>query len=202
MPERGAELTLVHVVDDDQPSGPVALETREAERILRELIGAMPELRHIRCRPLVVAGDPFDALLRTAASEADLIVMGAHRRQLLRDIFIGTSVERVIRTGPHPVLMANREAGGPYRTVLAAIDMSESSAHALRTSIRLRLLQDAQLTLVHAFLPLAKGKMSYAGLSRDSIDDYVASERLRAANELTRVSQRKRGDGSPAIHGH
>ncbi|MFL5282460.1 MAG: universal stress protein [Rhodopila sp.] len=100
MPERGAELTLVHVVDDDQPSGPVALETREAERILRELIGAMPELRHIRCRPLVVAGDPFDALLRTAASEADLIVMGAHRRQLLRDIFIGTSVERVIRTGP------------------------------------------------------------------------------------------------------
>ncbi|MFL5282461.1 MAG: hypothetical protein ACJ8AW_16110 [Rhodopila sp.] len=80
--------------------------------------------------------------------------------------------------------------------------MSESSAHALRTSIRLRLLQDAQLTLVHAFLPLAKGKMSYAGLSRDSIDDYVASERLRAANELTRVSQRKRGDGSPAIHGH
>jgi universal stress protein E len=32
--EHGAELALVHVVDDDQPQDLVALETREAERIL------------------------------------------------------------------------------------------------------------------------------------------------------------------------
>ena len=48
----------------------------------------------------------------------------------------------------------------------------------------LGLLNGAQLTLVHAFLPLAKGKMSSAGFSRDSIDEYVASERRRAANEM------------------
>lgn len=37
--------------------------------------------------------------LRVATMDADLIVMGAYRRQLLRGIFIGTTVERVIRTG-------------------------------------------------------------------------------------------------------
>jgi universal stress protein E len=35
-----AELTLAHVVDDDQPPDLVALERREAERILGEQIGA------------------------------------------------------------------------------------------------------------------------------------------------------------------
>jgi universal stress protein E len=101
-----AELAIVHVVDDDQPQRLVGMEARESERMLTELIGAMSELRDVRCHPRVVIGDPFDAIVRTAVAQtADLIVMGAHRKQLLRDIFVGTTVERVIRTGHHPVLM-------------------------------------------------------------------------------------------------
>ena len=123
--DSGAELTLVHVVDDDQPSDLVALERREAERILGEQIDAIPELHGLRPRALVVEGDPFDGILRAAASTgADLIVMGAHRKQLLRDILVGTTIERVIRTGPFPVLMVNKEVGsalpdgpGPGRPV-------------------------------------------------------------------------------------
>ena len=80
-------------------------------------------------------GDPFDGILRTARTlKADLIVMGAHRKQLLRDIFVGTTIERVIRTGPYPVLMVNNEVQPPYRTALAAVDMSEASANAIRTA--------------------------------------------------------------------
>ena len=41
--------------------------------------------------------------------------MGAHRKQFLRDIFVGTTIERVIRTGPYPVLMVNNEASAPTR---------------------------------------------------------------------------------------
>lgn len=179
----GAELTLVHVVDDDQPPALIEIETREVERILLEQISAVPELRGIRCRPAVVAGDAFDGILRTAGSTgADLIVMGSHRKQLLRDIFVGTTIERVIRTGPYPVLMVNDEVEGPYGRALAAVDMSEASAHAIRTALSLGIIDAAHLTFVHAFTPLAKGKLS--GLQRETIDDYVASERLQATNEL------------------
>lgn len=181
----GAALTLVHVVDDDQPPDLVALETREAERILGEQIGAMAELRGLQPRALVVAGDPFDGILRAAASaSADLIVMGAHRKQLLRDIFVGTTIERVIRTGPFPVLMVNKEGDQPYRTALAAVDMSEPSVNAIRSGKALSLPDGARLALIHAFEPLAKGKMFYAGLSRDVIDAYVTEERLRVTKEL------------------
>src|SRR3954452_7228827 len=131
--DTGAELTLVHVVDDDQPQDLIAMERREAERILAEQISAIAEFRGAQCRLMVTTGDPFDAILRTAADlNADLIAMGAHRKQFLRDVFVGTTVERVIRTGPYPVLMVNNEvSSGPYRTVLAPIDMSDSSANAL-----------------------------------------------------------------------
>jgi nucleotide-binding universal stress UspA family protein len=180
-----ADLTLVHVVDEDRPTELVEIETREVGRILSEQISAVAELRGVRCRPAVIAGDAFAGILRAAESmKSDLIVMGTHRKHLLRDIFVGTTIERVIRTGPCPVLMVNEEVERPYRTALAAVDTSEPSAHAIRTARRLRLVDDAHLTMVHAFSPPGKGMMSFAGVQRESIDEYVASDRLRATNEL------------------
>ena len=182
---RDAELALVHVVDDDHPKDLVEIETREAERILAEQIGTMSELRDAKCRAMVVAGDPFDGILRSAESiEADLIVMGAHRKQLLRDIFVGTTIERVIRAGQYPVLMVNQEAKHSYEKSMAAVDMSELSANAIRAARSAGLIGDKSITLLHAFLPLGKEKMSVAGISRAVIDEYVASERQRAADEL------------------
>lgn len=182
---KGAELALVHVVDDDQPNDLVEIERREAERILAEQISAMAELRGARCRPMVVAGDPFDGVLRTAGSiEADLIVMGAHRKQLLRDIFVGTTIERVIRAGPYPVLMVNNEVQQSYGSALAAVDMSEPSANAIRAVQATGLIGAEGVTFLHAFLPLGKGKMTVAGIDRAAIDEYVASERQRAIDEL------------------
>jgi universal stress protein E len=156
-----------------------------AAPVLAEQIDAMAELRAARSRPMVVAGDPFDGILRTAGSiKADLIVMGAHRKQLLRDIFVGTTVERVIRTGPYPVLMVNNEARQPYRNALAAVDMSEPSARAIKAAWSAGLVGDGGITLVHAFFPLGKGKMSMAGIDQAAIDEYVATERRRALDEL------------------
>lgn len=183
--ENDRELTLVHVVDDDQPHDLIEIESREAQRILVEQISTMAELRGTQSRPMVATGDPFDAILRTSASlRADLIVMGAHRKQLLRDIFVGTTIERVIRTGPFPVLMANNEANEPYRMVLVPVDMSESSANAIRVAQNVGLMDHAHVTLLHAFYALGKGKMAMAGLDRATIDEYVAAERQTATDEL------------------
>jgi universal stress protein E len=182
---RDAELALVHVVDDDHPKDLIEIETREAERILAEQIGAMSELRGAKCRPMVVAGDPFDGILRAAESiKADLIVMGAHRKQLLRDIFVGTTIERVICTGQYPVLMVNKEAKQAYEKPMAAVDMSEPSANAIKAARSAGLIGDKSVTILHAFLPSGKSKMSVAGMNRAVIDDYVASERQRAIDEL------------------
>jgi universal stress protein E len=179
-----APLHIVHVVDDDQPEELVRMEKQEAERVLNEQTGSMPELRGVQTRLMVVTGDPFDGILRAAADvNPDLIVMGSHRKQLLLDIFIGTTIERVIRKGPFPVLMVNNEAQRRYEKVVAPVDMSAPSAYALRVALSTRLIS-GRATLLHAFFPLGKGKMFVAGTDQATIDEYATSERREAMEEL------------------
>jgi nucleotide-binding universal stress UspA family protein len=183
--DNNAELALLHVVDDDQPKNLVEIESHEAQRYLEELTGSMAELRGLECQVMVVPGDAFSGILQAAKQHsADLIVMGAHRKQLLRDIFVGTTIERVIRTSRYPVLMVNTEVGQQYKKVMVAVDMSEPSAHAIRTGKALGLVGNAALVLVHAFNPAAEGKMSFAGIQKGEILDYVASEQSRAGRHI------------------
>ena len=179
-----SQLHIVHVVDDDQPEELIIIERREAERMLAEQLKSIPELQEIQCRPMVVIGDPFDGILRAATQVgADLIVMGAHRKQLLLDVFIGTTIERVVRKGSFPVLMVNNEAQRRYERVVAPVDMSEASGRALRVAVSTGLISKSNATLLHAFLP-PKGKMFLADSDQAGIDNYVASERQVARNEL------------------
>lgn len=180
-----AKLTLVHVVDDDQPESLVDLERREAGNFLNEQIGSVAELQGVRCSAVVATGEAFDGVLHTAKSaSADLIVMGTHRKQLLRDTFVGTTIERVIRTGPYPVLMVNKEVTHSYRHVLGAVDLSVPSAQAIQTGVALGLIGDSSVTIIHAFIAPARGKLFVADASSERISEYIASERLQASEEL------------------
>lgn len=175
----GTELLLLHAVDDDQPRSMVEAERREAEVLLRHQIAALPEVRDAIA--LVAEGDPFEAILDTAEARAvDLIVLGEHRRRLLRDIFTGTTLERVMRHGQRPVLMVSAPPAGPYRRVLAATDCSAHSARALRTAARLGFLEDAALTVVHAFEPPGMGAMALADMPGPAIAA-LAAEAAREA---------------------
>jgi universal stress protein E len=197
----GAAVTLAHVVDEDRPPGLVELERREAARILDEQIAAVPELRSLQCRATVISGHPHAALLSAGRSaRAALIVMGAHRRKSLRDVFVGTTVERVIRAAACPVLMVSGEVDRPYRSVVAAVEASALCADAIKTAQRLKLLDQAELTLAHAFSPPGQVMMFYAGLARDSINAYVAGARRRAEAELAAFAQAHGFDRTWSLH--
>jgi nucleotide-binding universal stress UspA family protein len=181
----GAQLYVLHVVDDDQPDELVRLEQREAERLIDEQLRSMPELRNLRSQALVATGSAFEGILNAANEiHADLIVMGSHRRRILLDIFVGTTIERVIRNGSFPVLMVNNEAQRRYERVVAPVDLSGASANALDAALSLGLIGDKGATLLHAFVALARGKMFIANTSKADIERYVASERQRATDEL------------------
>jgi nucleotide-binding universal stress UspA family protein len=181
----GAELTLVNVVDDDQPQSLIDLERREADKFLKEQIGSLAELRDVRCHAVTTTGEAFMGILQTAKDTAcDLIVMGSHRKQLLRDVFIGTTIERVIRTGSFPVLMVNKPTDYGYHRIVAAIDLSDASARAIKAAEALHLFDRAEVTLLHAFLAPAQGKMFVSNASKEQMEAYVDDERTQAAVEL------------------
>ena len=184
--ERNAKLTLVHVVEDDQPRSLVELERREASKFLDEQIHSLAELNGLRCSFLLGSGAAFDGILQTAKiSSADLIVMGSHRRQLLRDVFVGTTIERVIRIGTYPVLMVNNAVDHSYQKVLAATDLSEVSSWAIRTGETLGVADKRGSHHCPCILGSDDREDDPCGCNANSINAYVDEERRRANADLS-----------------
>ena len=181
----GAELTLVHAVDDDQPKEIVDLEVRESSNFLHRQIESLPALRGVRCRPEVATGDPFDGILRAAeAATADLIVMGTHRKQLLRDVFIGTTIERCAHGA---ISRPDGEQGGRAFLWFGSDAGRYVERVGTRSEGRLTrwvLLDKVQVTVVYAFMAVAKGKMYVADVPKSRIAEYVAEEQRRADKEV------------------
>jgi nucleotide-binding universal stress UspA family protein len=115
------------------------------------------------------------------SQSVNLIVVGAPRKRLFRAL--GETI-KAVRQGPYPVLIVKGEAKEPYATALAPVDLTDVSANALRSALALRLIDKADVTVVHAFAALAKGKMSQVGVVKERIEDYVNRARSQARYEL------------------
>lgn len=194
-----AALVLLHVVDDDQPASDVATFVNLAEERLGAMCRALPEALQPRARPLVVRGDPFVAIVEAAAREAaDLIVLGAHRRQALRDIFTGTTAERVIRTGGRPVLMVSSQAAGPHMGAVIGVDFSEGARRAVDAARALGLLDNLPVCLVHSYRNVAKTQMQYVGMEADSIAKQVEADVSKLASAISVEMPEARLGSKPA----
>ena len=104
---RNAELTVLNVLDDDQPPVLIAPQRLAIANLLEVNGQALKERLGVESKAIVRVGDPV-VVINAVAEEigADLLVMGAHRHTPLRDLFIGTTLERVVRNAKIPVLRA------------------------------------------------------------------------------------------------
>lgn len=170
----GASLRVVHVT---------GLETPESERAaLRERLRARwrelapPDLADAGIA--VPTGRPVETIQAEAESyEPDLIVLGAHGKMRLRDAWLGTTAEQILRRATVPVLVVRRPAGAPYRRVLAAVDDTTVAEDVLRLACRVSGATD--VFAVHAFhVPFA------AFVGGDQVHTDVEAEHRRAIETL------------------
>lgn len=181
----GARLHLVHVLDDDQPSRMLTHERLDAQRLLDELALSLQSHDGLAATPHVRIADPATGLAAAAAElAADLLIIGPHRRSALRDAFIGTTAERIIRTAPCPVLTVNAPPVGPWRHALFTTDLSEASACALaHLAPHLRHF-GARHTALHVFDIPGLGLAMSGTMSPDDHDRYLAEETDKARHRL------------------
>lgn len=181
----GATLSVVHVVDDDQPRRVVKTERETATGVLNELARALEEEGCPLADVRVVEGDAFQGITQTADDmDADLVVLGPHRRQLLKDVFVGTTAERVVRSSRRPVIMANGVPTGFYQRVLVATDFSQCSADALSAITHMKIDRTTSVAALHVFEPIGETLLTRASVSEDTRQDYLEEEELRAIREL------------------
>lgn len=185
----GANLSILHVVEGDLLEDRVREEISHAEGFLSNQIAGFEQSS--QAEVIVATGHAFHVISEQARERsADLIVMGAHRRQFLRDVFTGTTIERVTRTAGRPVLMANSKTGERWRKIFVATDMSEASGHAARTAQALGLLDGANVTFVHGYAPITRQMMTHAGISAERVHEEADREFQSTRRELGRFIQR------------
>ncbi len=144
--EHGADLSVLHVVDDDLPPAMVETLSEAARGALSralEAAGAGTAAVELRVGPVV------ETVCATAEElNADLVVMGVHKARAFWDMVSGTTMERTVRALKRPVLLVAERVNGPYASVLCGIDLSPASAAAARAAARVA--PKARMTAFHA----------------------------------------------------
>jgi nucleotide-binding universal stress UspA family protein len=164
-------LALVHVPAEIlSPNYPLvdALESRDAE--LREHDASYMESLVERLKPSGVDLKPALLRGRVGSALADyvdaaaigLVVMTTHGRGGLQRAWLGSTADSLIRHSMIPILLVRpaedtREIGPDsdheFRSVLAALDGSDTAETALRDAFEIGVTEDACLILVHALQP-------------------------------------------------
>lgn len=194
---RGARLHVLHVLSSRLPlrlrppaetqAGLWLAEAAEDARLAASKAGNA-ELEIV---PVLVRGQAYVEIIRQARRRnAALVIVGRHGTRPIRDLFIGTTAERVVREGEKPVLVVNCPAEAPYRRVLVGVDARDDDPSTARCVVELALaLVDrahSRVMLLHAYDVPLDGRMRSV-MSQEGLRDYRREWRTKASRRLRRL---------------
>jgi len=182
--QAGATLSLMHVVEEDQPQYLIEAQMDAARSMLDDMATTIFQLDDVVTEVHMAAGDVYSGILLLAEQiNPSVIILGPHRRQL-RDAFTGTTVERTIAHSRFPVLMAAGVPSAPYERVLIALDIDESSKETAHGARGMAILERTEIMAMHAFDTPARGMMHRGMSEPDAVRHYLATEKRWADQQL------------------
>lgn len=149
-------------------------------------------------------GEPVEEIVAAASDlNIDLIIISTHGYSGLKHALCGSIAERVLQAAPCPVctirkdLLLRRNVGAlpaePWKNIVAPLDFSECSRHALRFAGALTRLARGRLTLFHV-VELTEAHMSHPLLS---FHVTRVMHRADASDKLQRWAQEEIPAGVP-----
>lgn len=184
--EHGAKIHLFHVVDDDHPRRIVEGNRDQADSLLKALSATLRKVDGVQCDWSVRLGAPHLGIVQAVEAERpDLLVLGPYRRKLLKDVFVGTTAERSIKSAGCAVLVVNAVPAGSYRHILQTTDLSDASATALTHFAALGMGESGRSSLLHVFEAPALRLVMSDALHPEDRAHYLKDEEKSAAAELS-----------------
>ncbi|QEM83520.1 universal stress protein [Halomonas binhaiensis] len=151
--EQGAHLDILHVLDPYLPhrvlhdlESAVVADIQSIMTDLREDY-AFEEPAHLI---QTVTGAPYAEIIREAHErQADMIILGTHRKRGHPDLIGGTTLARVLRSAPCPVLIISQPPARAWHDILVPVDFSLACRRTLHET--LCRFPEARLKLLHAW---------------------------------------------------
>jgi nucleotide-binding universal stress UspA family protein len=181
-----ARVTILHVVPGSLPLGQQRAAERDANRALaveaRHLRKSLP--KSVSVQHLVKRGSALKEISACATKmKTELIVMGRGSGRPLRDAFLGSTAERVIRKAQLPVLVVRLAPRVPYGRPALAIDFDQAAHEAIRLLLRFLPPPRPRVAVIHAY-DVPYGNLFYPSLSRGQGDEKNDELQLKATREL------------------
>ncbi|HYD94697.1 MAG TPA: universal stress protein [Noviherbaspirillum sp.] len=111
-----------------------------------------------------------EIVIRAEELRTDLVVIGAHGGNFFSDLLLGNTADKLTHLCKSPLLVVKNKPSQSYQRVLVPVDFSEDSRRAAEAA--LAIAPQADITFLHAFEVLFEGKMQYANVAPDIIDEY------------------------------
>lgn len=148
-----AKLHILHVCplySHKNKERTISLKT-DTKNTIKKILASNKEVKDLKSAITVIESrEPFVEIINHAEKvSADLIVMGMHGKAKLIDMFVGTTIERVIRKGIRPVLMVKNKVLGNYTDIMVGTDFSAGSKQAFHVAIEL--FPKSNFHLVHSY---------------------------------------------------
>lgn len=178
--ELGAKLTLVHVVDpmsdpfiDDVYAMQLVAGSQEAAAVLTEWVQSRTTAE---VELVVPAGNAVREVAKLA-KWADIVLAGSSSIDAAR---VGPVTRRLARKARVGVVTVRRQPRVPYRRVMAAVDLSESSRAAVE--LALRLAPDADIVAAYALVGRFDRVLAGSGITDEEISA-MSAQRMAAVEE-------------------
>jgi nucleotide-binding universal stress UspA family protein len=185
----GGTVTLLHVVPRSLPIRARRQAEKDARTALAgEALHASKALGpNIALKHTVSVGAPAAEIADHASRvKADLIVMGRGAARPMRDSFLGSTAERVVRQGRLPILVVRLPARAPYRRPMLGLDLDEAAKAVLAMLFRVIPPPRPPVAVIHAHDAPYLG-MAHAGLSEEEIEEEEHRYRPTVIAKLAQV---------------
>lgn len=179
--QQDAELHILHVIPKYKNKPLPKMFKQQAEELIKAVLAdEFPTYKNLKIKiEVIISSEPYAEILQYADKiKAELIIMGIHSKVKFRDLFVGTTIERVIRLGRKPVLMVKNKAIVPYDNIVSGIDLAPASRNALR--IAMDLYPKATFDLVHTYPVPHTGALAYQ-YAVEVFDSYKESHQKEMA---------------------
>lgn len=192
--EHGAALQLLHVLEPDPllamrnwlDAGRdlPALVSEQAGILLAASAQQLQQAHGVHAAPVLRSGHVLQELA-AAEQRADLLVLGARGTHAVRELALGTTADRLLRTATRPLVVVKQPPTAAYRRILLLVGLGPSSAAAIGAATRIA--AGADITLLHAYEVPYETMLRRGGVSEEEVARLRTHARDDATAELERL---------------
>lgn len=199
--EEKAQVTVLHSIDIplfDKPFGDVSGEEAVREKIAAKMDALNTEAA-VEYFITLTRGKPSDEIVYESEKlQSDLIIIGAHGKESIKDTFFGSTAHHVAQKSHLPVLIIKTPVTDGYRNILTLTDLSEASKKSVLFAKEL--FKDAEINISYAYTQISDLSVDFYNLETER-ESYKEIVRARVEKDVEAFQKSVGMDNAEVIEG-